>query len=342
MHRERLLDVRPVAEVISCARALANHLLALSVAMSVCGQLGCMVRRFRSTSPSSSPLPVACATVHGCTWALGRLLSYCPSRPEHFFVLKLGSYFFLRGGIFSTMASPHRSPVLFLVLATTASPTLASRPLTCADLTVHAGGELQCSSFGGKSHVIELLGAGDSHACQEMAVDPRMPYEISGEVYPRSTCESNVPCPPSVVVCPGNYAGGLHRPPALFASVVICALPAHFPPRILCQLWPIKRYGLVHCAGTVCDLSRGYVGGIPSASLVGAWAPFNATFVPSIDVATVCIMQHGTSSTVVSNLIVRQLVGTPRTSLDARPPARPRISPLPPRRCAWADGSRAR
>ncbi len=74
-----------------------------------------------------------------------------------------------------------------------------------------------------------------------------------------------------------------------------------------------QRYALVHCAGTVCDHRRGYVGGIPSASLAGAWAPFNATFVPSIGVVTVCIMQHGTGSTVVSNLIVRQLVGTPPT-----------------------------
>ena len=110
------------------------------------------------------------------------------------------------------MASPVRCSVLFLVLTATASLTLASQPLTCADLTVHAGGELQCSTFGGKSHVIELLGAGNSHACQEMEVDPRMPYEFSGEVYPRSTCESDMPCPPSVVVCPGNYAGGLRHP----------------------------------------------------------------------------------------------------------------------------------
>ena len=102
--------------------------------------------------------------------------------------------------------------MLFLVLTTTASLALASQPITCADLTAHAGGELQCSYFGGRSHVIELLGAGNSHACQEMEVDPRMPYELSGEIYPRSPCESDVPYPPSVVVCPGNYAGGLHRP----------------------------------------------------------------------------------------------------------------------------------
>ena len=62
-------------------------------------------------------------------------------------------------------------------------------------------------------------------------------------------------------------------------------------------------YNLVHDAGTVCDLSRGYVGGIPSASLAGAWVPFNTTFVPFIDVVTVCIMQHGTGSTVIDNLI---------------------------------------
>jgi hypothetical protein len=261
---------------------------------------------------------------------MAALVCTCPSRPTRDWV-----------GLFD-MASPHRSPVLFLVLATTSSLALASRPLTCADLTVHAGGELQCSSFGGKSHVIELLGTGDSHACQEMEVDPRMPYEVSGELYPRSTCESDVPCPPSVVVCPGNYAGGLHRPPSLVVSVVVRALPVLFPPRILCQLWPIKRYGLVRCAGTVCDLSRGYVGGIPSASLAGAWAPLNATFVPSVDVVAVCIMQHGTGSTIVSSLIVRQLVGTPPTSLHVLPPARPRVLPLPPRRCAWAVGSHAR
>ncbi len=102
-----------------------------------------------------------------------------------------------------------------------------------------------------------------------------------------------------------------------------------------------RTYGLVHFAGTVCDLSRGYVGGIPSASLAGAWAPFNATFVPSIGVVTVCIMQHGTSSTVVSNLIVRQLVGTPRTC-PSRPPACLRISPMLLRRCACAVGTHAR
>ena len=104
-------------------------------------------------------------------------------------------------------------------------------------------------------------------------------------------------------------------------------------------------YNLVHCAGTVCDLSRGYVGGIPSASLAGAWAPFNATFVPSVDAVTVCIMQHGTGSTVVSNLMVRQiikLVGNPRTSLRSLPPAKPRILRLHPRRCAWAVGFHAR
>jgi hypothetical protein len=101
--------------------------------------------------------------------------------------------------------------VLF-VLAATASQAFASQPLSCADLIAHAEGELHCSTFGGKSHVIELLGAGNSHACQEMEVDPRMPYELSGEIYPRSPCESDVPYPPSVVVCPGNYAGGLHRP----------------------------------------------------------------------------------------------------------------------------------
>jgi hypothetical protein len=120
---------------------------------------------------------------------------------------------------------------------------------------------------------------------------------------------------------PATTRVGPTAPLALVASVVVRALPVLFPRRILCQLWPVKRYGLVHCAGTVCDLSRGHVGGIPSASLAGAWAPFNATFMPSIDVATVCIMQHGTSSTVVSNLIVRQLVGTPRTCLHSLPPA---------------------
>ena len=230
--------------------------------------------------------------------------------------------------------SPHGSPVLFGLLAATASLALASQPLTCADLTVHAGGELQCSTFGGKSHVIELLGTGDSHACQEVAVDPRMPYEISGEVYPRSTCVSDVPCPPSVVVCPGNYAGGLHRPPCPRrqrggSRLARSLSSAHSLPAVADQA-----YGHAHCAGTVCDLSRGYVGGIPSASLAGAWAPFNATFVPSIGVVTVCIMQHGTGSTVVNNLIVRQLVGTPRTSLHALPPVRPRISSMPPRRFA--------
>ncbi len=117
-----------------------------------------------------------------------------------------------RNRFLANMGSPFRSPMLFLVLTTTSSLAFASRPLTCADLTVHAGGELQCSTFGGKSHVIELLGAGNSYACQEMDVDSRVPHELSGEVYSRSTCENDVPCPPSVVVCPGSYAGGLHRP----------------------------------------------------------------------------------------------------------------------------------
>ncbi len=227
------------------------------------------------------------------------------------------------------MASHFRSPVLFLVLTTTASLTLASQPLTCADLTVHAGGELQCSNFGGKSHVIELLGAGNSHACQEIDVDPRMPYELSGEVYPRSACEIDVPCPPSVVVCPGNYAGGLRHP---FCRRRGSRLSISLSSMQSLLAVADRTYGLVHFAGTVCDLSRGYVGGIPSASLAGAWAPFNATFVPSVGVVTVCIMQHGTGSTVVSHLIVRQLVGTPRTSLRALPPACPLKSPMSPLR----------
>jgi hypothetical protein len=219
------------------------------------------------------------------------------------------------------MGSAFRSPVLFLVLITTSSLALASQPLTCADLTVHAGGELRCSTLGGRSHVIELLGAGTSHACKEMDVDPRMPYKVSGEVYPRSACGSDVPCPPSVVVCPGNCAGGLPRPfcrrRQRGGSRLASSLSSmHSLPAVADQA-----YGLVHCAGTVCDLSRGYVGGIPSASLAGAWAPFNATFVPSIDVVTVCIMQHGTGFNIVSNLIVRQLVGTPRTSRHTLPPA---------------------
>ncbi len=184
-----------------------------------------------------------------------------------------------------------------------------------------------------------LLGTGNSHACQEMEVDPHLPYELSGEVYPRSACGGDVPCPPSVVVCPGNYAGRLRHPfcrrrCSRLASSLSCA---HFLLAMADQ-----SYGLLHCAGTVCDLSRGYVGGIPSASLAGAWAPFNATFVPSMGVVTVCILQHGTGSTVVSNLIFRQLVGTPPTSRRALPPACPRISPIPLRRCAWAVGSHAR
>ena len=240
------------------------------------------------------------------------------------------------------MASPHRSPVLFLVITTTASLAFALQPLSCADLTVHAGAELQCSTFGGKAQVIELLGTGNSHACQELDVDPRMPYELSGEVYPRSTCGSDVPCPPSVVVCPGDYAGGLQRPFCRRrqrggSRIAISLSCAHVVPAVADQ-----QYYLLHGAGTVCDLSRGYVGRIPPASLDGAWVPFNTTFVPSIGVVTVCIMQHGTGSTVVSNLIVRQLVGTPRTSLHALPPARPRISSMPPRRCAQAVGSHAR
>ena len=35
VHWERLLDVRLVAEFVSCARALVNHLLALSAVMPV-------------------------------------------------------------------------------------------------------------------------------------------------------------------------------------------------------------------------------------------------------------------------------------------------------------------
>jgi hypothetical protein len=49
-HWERLLDVRLVAEFIACARALVNHLLALSTMMPVRGQAASAelhVRRFR-------------------------------------------------------------------------------------------------------------------------------------------------------------------------------------------------------------------------------------------------------------------------------------------------------
>jgi hypothetical protein len=50
VHWERLLDVRLVAEFIACARALVNHLLALSAMMPVRGQAASAelhVRRFR-------------------------------------------------------------------------------------------------------------------------------------------------------------------------------------------------------------------------------------------------------------------------------------------------------
>ncbi len=60
------------------------------MAMSLCGQLGCMVRRFRSTSPSSSPLPLH---VHlGVYSRTVRVVNIFFKRFEHFF----------GGGVFST------------------------------------------------------------------------------------------------------------------------------------------------------------------------------------------------------------------------------------------------
>jgi hypothetical protein len=59
VHWERLLDVRLVGEFISCARALVNHLLALSVVMPVRGQTATAEPHgpeISSQSPPSSPL----------------------------------------------------------------------------------------------------------------------------------------------------------------------------------------------------------------------------------------------------------------------------------------------
>ena len=68
---------------------------------------------------------------------------------------------------------------------------------------------------------------------------------------------------------------------------------------------------LVHCAGIGHDSRRCLFGVVPSA--VNEWAPFNATFTPSVDVITVYIWNNGTDSSVVNNLNLHQLIGTPHS-----------------------------
>jgi hypothetical protein len=226
------------------------------------------------------------------------------------------------------MESPHRSPVLLLVLTTSASLASASQPLSCADLTVHAGGELQCSTFDGKSHVIELRGAGNSHACQGMDVDPRVPYELSGEVYPRSTCEGDMPCPPSVVVCPGDYAGGLHR---LF-SVVARALPFLSPPCILCQWWPTKRTAMrtvqARFATSAVATSAGSLR--PHLQAHGRRLIRHLCHPSAWSLFASCSMAPVPLSSATSSFGSSSALHEPPFS----PPACPRILPLHPRRCA--------
>ena len=72
---------------------------------------------------------------------------------------------------------------------------------------------------------------------------------------------------------------------------------------------------LVHGAGISNDSRRCLFGVVPSA--VHEWASFNGTFTPSVDVITVYICKDGTDSSVVDNLNVQQLIGTPRPIVAA-------------------------
>ncbi len=72
----------------------------------------------------------------------------------------------------------------------------------------------------------------------------------------------------------------------------------------------------MHCAGIRPDSSRCFFGAVPPG--VSGWASFNHTFTPAADVITVYISQNGTDSTVVSNLDVQQLIGTPRPIVAPR------------------------
>ena len=190
----------------------------------------------------------------------------------------------------------------------------ASRALGCGDPHwIVPDGALKCSTFGSDPCASELVASGSS-ACayQEMRVVPNLPCQISGGLYALATCVGT--CTPLVVVCSGKYMGKLHHPAPVVASVS----PS-------CDLQTTSTVGeagwllaasslvrsLVHCAGIGHDSGRCLFGVVPSA--VNEWASFDATFTPSVDVITVYIWKTGTDSSVVNNLTVQQLIGTPQS-----------------------------
>jgi hypothetical protein len=82
---------------------------------------------------------------------------------------------------------------------------------SCASKWRGESGVVKCSSFGGKSNVIELAHAGSkTHAYQEFAVTPDALYVLRGQFYSlvQGECDKTAAvkwCSPSVVVCPGLY-----------------------------------------------------------------------------------------------------------------------------------------
>ena len=314
VHWERLLDVRLVAEFISCALALVNRLLNLSAAMSVWP--GWISWAAWSGGPGFVQVSVVLPSFlwfQELTAPLAFFLSFLPSFSNDGVSLSIsrafpGPYHDCLSGLglaYPYMRRSYRSRRRGAAVQQFRRKVPCDRAPRRRQLP-RVPRNRRRSAHALRNFWRGLSAIGLRERCAVPAVGGRLPRQLRG-----------------------------WAPPPLLTW---CLAPCHFPflRAFSASCGRSSLQPVVHCAGTVCDLSRGYVGGIPSASLAGAWAPFNATFVPSVDVVNVCIMQHGTGSTVVSNLIVRQvqLVGTPRTSRKALPPACPRISPLHPRRCA--------
>ena len=144
-------------------------------------------------------------------------------------------------------------------------------PCGSAEWGVH-NAVVKCSTFGGKSNVIEVADSGGwTHAYQEVIVMPDATYTLSGEFFPLTIgeCDGSAAvkwCSPSVVVCPGPYNGD-------FYNTVGC----------LVGLAPVGNY---------------------------SWEPFKTTFTAAagVSMVTVYINQESTTySSVVNGLHIKLL-----------------------------------
>ena len=141
-------------------------------------------------------------------------------------------------------------------------------PCRSAEWGVH-NAIVKCSTFGGKSDVIEVADAGGwTHAYQEVTVMPDATYKLSGEFYALAIgeCDGSAAvkwCSPSVVVCPGPHNGDYYNTGGCLVGLA-----------------PVGNY---------------------------SWEPFKTTFTAAAGVSTVTVyinQQSTTFSSVVAGLMI--------------------------------------